>query len=145
MHTMMMIPRRHGAHQLPATNTDEQISAETSVPTWTVVMLSSFVKATRFHAIFRDQFKSQQDTVKVGAENPVSLGDIIDPESATCFATSLSSSSSRSVPHEWMIVMSHASLSIAQESGRRPSAKRLGYVQRLAQGTRKGGTRGSTC
>jgi hypothetical protein len=35
--------------------------------------------------------------------------------------------------------MSHASLSIAQESGRRPSAKRLGYLQRLAQGTRKGG------
>ena len=35
--------------------------------------------------------------------------------------------------------MSQASLSIAQESDHRPSAKRLGFAQRLAQGTRKGG------
>ena len=63
----------------------------------------------------------------VEAENPVLLGDT-DPESATCFTTSLNSSS-RSNPHDWMIAVSHASLSIAQESGRRPSAKRLGYAQ----------------
>lgn len=87
--------------------------------------------------VFRDRCKSQQDTA--GAENPVLLSDT-DPESETCFTASLDSSSPPSVAHEWMIVMSHASSSTAQESGRRPSAKRLvGYAQRWAQGTRKAG------
>ena len=96
------------------------------------------LKVLRFHVIFTTFSETNKKARKTaGAENPVLLGNT-DTESATSFTASLNSSS-RSIPHDGMIVMSHASLSITEESGRRPSAKRLGYAQRLAQGTRKDG------